>query len=110
MKIKATIDGEELEFTVLGSKLGHEATHILTNVKVSPWEGDHLDGSGLLLRLIRKQHIFGLEDGPKVVFEETGEVREPLVGEWALAGSRPFFTVEGHVQRHTILRPVALED
>ena len=60
-----------------------------------------------------KRHIFG-----GVVFEETGEVREPKVGEWALnarAGHPFFWAVNARLAwdqgspRYTILRPVAIE-
>ena len=112
--------GQEQEFEVRPiNSVPLDATHFVTKGgEIKLWDagqkwglGVHVrDEPGIYLRLVRKRHTFGPNDGPKVVFEETGEKRIPLVDEWALAGTRPFLTVPGPSGPHTILRPVAIED
>lgn len=89
MNIKATFEGQELEFEMLGvdTKTWPTATHYLSNdgylAQVRP--GSYCET--LFLRLIRKRHTFG-----GVVFEETGESRVAKTGDWTFfAGKSPTF-------------------
>lgn len=66
----------------------------------------------LIVKPIRKEYVFG-----GIVFKETGEVRQVVSGDWYLYFVGPKAHVvnkpsetEPTVQRHTILRPVSLED
>lgn len=51
-----------------------------------------------------KRHTIG-----GVVFEETGEVREPRLDDWYLMSGRPvFYSSTFSLSRRTILRPVEI--
>ena len=106
MKIKAELNGKEQEFEVLGQDTHEPFTHWFdshSTIRGAREEGYHL----LNLRLIRPRHTFG-----GVVFEETGEYRQLVEGDWFTEkGHFPFYatpTVLGNVP-HTILRPVEIE-
>ncbi len=106
--IKATIDGEELEFEILNRNNSYQedATHIIGNLgNIVPSEKHHAP-EFTRLRLIRKRHTFG-----RVVFEETGERQTPHAKQWWLGGvNTPYPAFGGTHEVQTILRPVALEE
>ena len=116
MKIKAEIDGVEQEFEVLRMK--HDevrkngpATHALDNSEIKP-ANQVITTDPVYLRLIRPRHTFGPEDGPKVVFEETGEHRRVKPGEWFVRSGALNYSnaqINQSIHEHPILRPVAIE-
>ena len=101
MNIKATINGVEQEFEVVGG-IGY--THTLNNCGI--WDNSRVKMEGVRLRLVCKRHTFG-----RVVFEEIGERRIP-VNEWAYHdshGPSVYYHAEGDTAHEaTIVRPVAL--
>ena len=116
MNIKATIGGTEHEFKVCSARHlhvagSHQATHwmnqygyIYEPTTSAPNKPDEV----MWLHLIRKQHTYG-----SIVFEETGEVRPPQLGEWFWSGAYPFAATPvlvGGNTEHPILRPVVIED
>lgn len=101
--------GQEQEFEILvkPTKYGILGTHFVDaqgNIRECPGsaESHYLPTH---LRLIRKRHTHG-----RVVFEETGEVRVPWVGEWTLFDGKPIAVVAPITASRTILRPVAIEE
>lgn len=105
------IDGEEREFELCPT--GDSFTHVLFNSGIfDRKDSDRSIGATVFLRLVRKQHTFGPWDGPKAVFEETGEVKLVQGGQFYLKDGclrhRPTWQGEGTVP-YTILRPVSLE-
>ena len=114
MKIKATIDGEELEFELLNHGRTDDVTHYISvqghiSVIAHDFElSTHLTP----LRLIRETYVFG-----GVVFEKTGETRKAKADEWvlqylldAIRATPTFVTSNETCQEYAILHPVALED
>ena len=59
------------------------------------------------LRLVRKRHTSG-----GVVFEETGEYRTLVIGDWFWNGEYPFAATPASMgnMKQTIISPVAMED
>ena len=107
MIIKATIDGEELEFEVLGGKLGVETTHIISGRgNIELLDVNNNIHAQTHLRLIRKRHSFC-----GVVFEETGEVRIAHIGEAWLRGDGTVCleSLGRTAEALPILRPVSIE-
>lgn len=112
MNIKATVDGKELEFEVLGTGVldHHDADYGMWGTCIAPFAG-HNKNPAIFLRLIRKTHTFG-----GVVFEEV-EVGTKTVhlGEWYLDGLDIYCFQEASRVKFgmkvvTTLRPVKIED
>ena len=106
MKIKAEIDGKELEFEMLNKGRTEGVTHYLISDGIFPQTGTNW--REVPLRLIRPRHTFG-----PLVFEETGESRFVGADEWALDGCHAIFVLfsdESPSKEMPILRPVSIED
>ena len=102
MKIKAEIDGKELEFEVMDYSDAACSYVITPHGQIEPWVVGM--GRGVRLRLIRPRHTFGV-----IVFEETGENRLVEAHEWYLADDGVCCWGHLGVQgSHKILRPVAI--
>lgn len=107
--IKADVNGEEREFEILrGADTSTDVEYVVNSsgdiVRVDQISGNFIKSyTTTKLRLVRKQHEFG-----GVVFEETGERREVVLGEWFWNGYYPFAATPaclGNI-KHIILRPV----
>lgn len=96
-----TDDGREFEFVYRDYKRGD---HILNSFG-EVVEAKHDGGPTAVLRPIPKRHTFG-----RVVFEETGEERQPQPGEWYLSrmfAAMPLLCMPGDLPVPSpILRPV----
>ena len=111
MIIKATVDGVEQEFESMGIRT-EGATHVmLATGDILPRQTDAVHDHLRYFRLIRPRHTFGPEDGPKVVFEETGEMNIPP-GHFYMSDERLYYHFpgsRGNLSHGMTLRPVAIE-
>ena len=113
MNIKATIDGEELEFEAIGYQTGQAdylgTTHLVNKEGVVEAVEGGTVSAKLRLRLIRKQHTFGV-----ITLEETGERGDRFNrGDWYLDSAglpAPVGCLTKLTSEYPILHPVALED
>ena len=108
-----TDDETGLKYEVLNRGRTEDVTHFLeTGGSISPIAPHYLANIDLVkLRLIRPRHTFG-----GVVYEEAGEKRKALAGEWILevqngeTSPTPAFVVCAETySEYPILRPVAIE-
>ena len=101
MNIKATIDGEELEFEMLDE---HEhSSHYIDRHGDIRETGDHR-AQMVPLRLICKRHTFG-----GIVFEEGG-LEYDVKGKWVLGHGPTYAEWSDQTIAYRVLHPVTLED
>ena len=102
--IKAVVDGQEREFEILRNWTFGPWTHAINfEGEIVPSNKTAVGGADarIFLRLIQMRHTFG-----GVVFEETGEFRKPLTGEWSLISEGPWFWQTQSIINRTILHPL----
>ena len=101
-KIKLQFEGTEREFELLPFRDQSPATHYIADGDIRECGYDEMYNTPL--RLIRPRHEFG-----GVVYEETGGVRNPLIGEYVLNFGRLEYYVGGNSHAEMVILKAVTE-
>jgi hypothetical protein len=106
--MKFTYEGKKYEFRGEYHVPGKGDYFLNPEGGIRRGEGFHTS-AWAIVHPVEKLHTFGPEGGPKVVFRETGEVREAHIGDWTLDEDFIEFVQWGITGTYTILEPVRVE-